>query len=303
MTQSNNMTVAYSSSGISVRDATHLAIMVLLWGISWPAMKTCLYSISPLWMATIRFGSAAICLFIFVYLRGELKFPVRQDFPIIASVGLLQMMAFTALGLMAMMKIGAGQAALLAYTTPLWVALVTVIVLRRPLEKGQLSAVIIGLLGIFVVCSPSLINWQAAVVSGNLMLLGAAVCWAIVIVHVRLHHWHATPLMLAPWQMLLATIPLVIISLMTEGLPEISWSANLLGLLLLTGPVATCLCFVISLAVGRRINSVSMSLATLGVPVIGLISSVIFLDEIVTPAIIVGIALILASLLGVLRKS
>mgnify|MGYP000004574904 FL=1 len=300
MTASNTISISRADTRTSSGDLLKLGIMVLLWGFSWPAMKICLLSISPLWLATIRFGSAALCLFLFTGMRGELRLPVKQDIPIIASVGLLQMMAFTVLGLIAMTKVAAGQAALLAYTTPLWVSLITVVVLRRSLEKSQLYAVIAGLLGIVVVISPSLLGWQSAAIIGDIMLLGAALCWSIVIVHVKQHPWHGSPLILAPWQMLLSALPLMIIALVTEGIPHINWNTELVSLLVFIGPLATCCCFVISLAVGRRINPVSMSVATLGVPVIGLFSSILFLGEKITLAIAVGVVLILCSLVGIL---
>ena len=300
MTVSHSISINYSDTKTSSGNLLKLGVMVLLWGFSWPAMKLCLHSISPLWMAAIRFGSAAVCLFIFTGIRGELKLPVKQDIPIIASVSIFQMIAFTLLSLVAMSKIDAGQAALLAYTTPLWVSLITVVVLRRSLGKSQLYSVIAGLLGIVVVCSPSLVNGQLTVITGDIMLLGAALCWSIVIVHVRQHQWHSNPLMLAPWQMLLSALPLTVLALMTEGVPQIIWNAQLIGLLTFIGPVATCFCFVISLAVGRRISSVSMSIATLGVPVIGLFSSMLFLGERITLAIAVGVVLILCSLVGIL---
>lgn len=300
MTSSNSISISYSDNKTSSGDLLKLGIMILLWGFSWPAMKLCLHSISPLWMAAIRFGSAAVCLFIFTGIRGELRLPVKQDLPIIASVSIFQMMAFTLLSLVAMSKIGAGQAALLAYTTPLWVSLITVVVLRQSLLKSQFYSVIAGLLGIIVVCSPSLLQGQSSVMFGDLMLLGAAVCWSIVIVHVKQHRWHSSPLMLAPWQMLVSALPLTLLALMTEGIPQITWNAQLVGLLTFIGPVATCFCFVISLAVGRRISSVSMSIATLGVPVIGMFSSILFLSEQVTVTIAVGVVLIIGSLIGIL---
>ena len=300
MTVSHSISISYSDTKTSSGNLLKLGVMVLLWGFSWPAMKLCLHSISPLWMAAIRFGSAAVCLFIFTGIRGELKLPVKQDMPIIASVSIFQMIAFTLLSLVAMSKIDAGQAALLAYTTPLWVSLITVVVLRRSLGKSQLYAVIAGLLGIVVVFSPSLLNGQSAAIIGDIMLLGAALCWSIVIVHVKQHPWHGSPLILAPWQMLLSALPLMIIALVTEGIPHINWNTELVSLLVFIGPLATCFCFVISLAVGRRINSVSMSVATLDVPVIGLFSSILFLGEKITLAIAVGVVLILCSLVGIL---
>lgn len=300
MTVSHSISISYSATKTSSGDLLKLGVMVLLWGFSWPAMKLCLHSVGPLWMAAIRFGSAAVCLFIFTGIRRELKLPVKQDMPIIASVSIFQMMAFTLLSLVAMSKIGAGQAALLAYTTPLWVSLITVVVLRQSLLKSQLYSVLAGLLGIVVVCAPSLLQGQASVMLGDLMLLGAAMCWSIVIVHVKQHRWHSSPLMLAPWQMLVSALPLTVLALMTEGVPQIIWNAQLIGLLTFIGPIATCFCFVISLAVGRRISSVSMSIATLGVPVIGLFSSMLFLGERITLAIAVGVVLILCSLVGIL---
>jgi drug/metabolite transporter (DMT)-like permease len=50
-----------------------LSIMVLLWGASWPVTKNALLHISPLWLASIRFSSAGLCLFCYLAVRGQLK--------------------------------------------------------------------------------------------------------------------------------------------------------------------------------------------------------------------------------------
>ncbi|WP_171888006.1 DMT family transporter [Klebsiella variicola] len=97
-----------------------LTLMVLLWGLSWPAMKTALHDIPPLWLGTLRFLTAGICLFIIVGCKKQLTVPSKKDLPIVFSVGGLQMLAFTALGLIAMQYTDVSRAALLAYTTPLW---------------------------------------------------------------------------------------------------------------------------------------------------------------------------------------
>ena len=62
-----------------------LGLMVVLWGLSWPATKLALGVVPPLWLATFRFGSAGICLFVFLALRGKLRFPPRADWPIVAA--------------------------------------------------------------------------------------------------------------------------------------------------------------------------------------------------------------------------
>ena len=275
-----------------------LSVMVVLWGLSWPATKLALGVVPPLWLATFRFGSAGICLFAFLAIRGKLRFPPRADWPIVASMGFLQMMAFTGLGMIAMTHVDTSRAVLLAYTTPLWGVLATWLFLRNTPTRLQLLALLVGLGGIGLICSPWEMDWSArGAVMGSTFLLGAAIAWSVVIVHVKHHRWQASPLELAPWQMLLATIPLACIAYAIEdSLGTVVVNMRLVELLFFIGPVATSACFVISAEYGRRISVFAMSNFTLGVPVLGIISSVIFLGNRLTPVFMIGIGLIMAGM-------
>jgi drug/metabolite transporter (DMT)-like permease len=276
-----------------------LMVMVLLWGLSWPATKLALSTIPPLWLATIRFGSAGICLFIFVASRGELRFPGRKDWPIIASVGFLQMMTFTGLGMIAMQYTDTSHAVLLAYTTPLWGVIASWMLLRKVPTPIQLAALVIGMSGIVLICSPLEMNWRhPGVIMGCAFLLIGAIAWSLVILHIKHHPWQATPLSLAPWQMLLATIPLALCAYWLEGAPgTIALNQHLLSLLFFIGPVATSACFVISAEHGRRISVFAMSNFTLGVPMIGALSSSFWLGNHLSPLFLCGLALIFAGVL------
>lgn len=276
-----------------------LSVMVVLWGMSWPATKLALNVVPPLWLATFRFASAGICLFIFLALRGKLHLPKKQDLPIVASMGLLQMMTFTGLGMIAMTHVDTSRAVLLAYTTPLWGVLVSWLLLKNAPTRLQLLALIVGLSGIALICSPWEMDWNASgSVMGAAFLIGAAIAWTVVIVHVKHHKWVSSALELAPWQMLLATVPLACLAYMLEdNLSGVVVDFDLIKLLFFIGPVATSACFVISAEYGRRISVFAMSNFTLGVPVLGIISSVIFLGNHLSPLFMVGIALILGGML------
>jgi drug/metabolite transporter (DMT)-like permease len=141
-------------------------------------------------------------------------------------------------------------------------------------------------------------NWNApGSVMGALFLLGAAIAWSVVIVHVKHHRWQATPLELAPWQMLLATIPLAFLACTLEkSLSTVVVDLRLIELLFFIGPVATSACFVISAEYGRRISVFAMSNFTLGVPVLGILSSVIFLGNRLTPFFMIGLGLIMTGM-------
>lgn len=291
------------------QTAPWLVAMVMFWGLSWPAMKLALGSVSPLWLSTIRFASGAVCLFILVGLRGRLRFPPRADWPIVASIGGLQMMAFTALGLTAMQYTDAGRAAVLGYTTPLWGVLAAWVLAGQRPTTWQILALWVGMSGVALICSPLEMDWgNPNVVMGNMFLLLAAICWSLVILHVRRHPFISRPIDLAPWQMLFATVPLGIAALAWEGLPtRIHWSTDLLGLLVYIGPVATSACFVISTEYGRRITTFSMTNITMGVPVVGALSSALLLGERVSLTLACGISLIVAgtalAALAVRRKA
>ncbi|WDY56916.1 DMT family transporter [Pseudomonas sp. PSKL.D1] len=271
-----------------------LLLMVLLWGASWPVTKLALESVPPLWLAAIRFASAALCLFGYLIIRGQLTVPVRADVPILLSVAFLQMMAFTGLGMLAMVHIDTSRAVLLAYTTPLWCVLLSWLAFRQVPSRLQGVALVVGMSGVAVVCSPAELNWASSDTRlGALFLVLAAVCWAVVILHVKRHQWVSAPIALAPWQMLIAAVPLSAIAYASEGPPtSITLDTSLLQLLFFIGPVATSACFVISSEYGRRVSTFSMSNFTLGVPLVGGGVSYAAFGNTVTPAFILGLCLV-----------
>lgn len=273
--------------------------MVLLWGFSWPATQVALTTISPLWLATFRFGSAATCLFAFLAVRGELSLPKRGDLPIVLSIGLLQMMTFTGLGMIAMTRTDTSHSVLLAYTTPLWTVALSWVALRTRPSRAQALALLTGLAGVALICSPLETDWSApGAFMGAGFLMMAAIAWSIVILHVRRHAWVSPPLSLAPWQMLLATVPLAVLALTFEGTPQaIDWNTRLIEMLVFIGPLATSACFVISAEHGRRISTFAMSNFTLGVPLIGIAGSVLFLSNQLSVVFLIGLGLVLVGMI------
>ncbi|MHC9234916.1 DMT family transporter [Pseudooceanicola sp. 502str34] len=276
-----------------------LMAMVLLWGLSWPATQIALVSVPPLWLAAFRFGSAALCLFAFVAVRGELRLPRKADMPIVLSIGLLQMMTFTGLGMIAMTKTDTSHSVLLAYTTPLWSVLLAWALFRTRPSRAQLAAVAVGIAGVALIVSPLETDWtQPGAFMGAGFLLIGAIAWSLVILHVKRHKWVSSPLSLAPWQMLLATVPLAIAAVVVHGAPhQIAWSGHLVQLLIYIGPIATSACFVISSEYGRRISTFAMSNFTLGVPLTGVAASVLLLDNQLSPVFLIGLTLVMGGMI------
>ncbi|AIO37657.1 DMT family transporter [Burkholderia sp. AU19243] len=284
--------------------ATILGAAILLWGANWPAMKLGLAHITPLWLSAMRFASGALCLFAVQAVTGTLRIPKRGDLPFLASVGALQMLAFTALSAIALHRVGAGRSAVLAYTTPIWVTPVSVLVFRERLSRRTALGTTLGIAGVLLLFNPLDVDWHDhRAVLANVMLLAASLCWAVCILHLRHFRSESSAYVLAPWQMLVAAVPLVVLAVIVEGRYTGDGSIALTSALLYIGPIATAFCFCAVNAANTRMSSTSMATAMLGVPVFGLFTAVLFLHEPLTPALATSDVLIVAGIaLSITRR-
>ena len=273
--------MAASNAPVSGRAAAVLfALVIVLWGVNWPVMKLGLTYIPPLHFALLRMLLGALAMFAVAALAGELRVPARADWPIVLSVGVLQMSGFMALGFFGLLYVGSGRAAILAYTTPLWVLPLSVWVLGERLTGAKLLAFALGLAGVAVLFNPAGFDWSdRTVLFGNgLLLLGAAL-WALQIVHVRRHRWVGTPLSLVPWQQTVAVAVLLPLALLFEHDAALRWTPQSIAILAYNGPLATGFCFWAMLTVTRALPAVTTSVGSLATPVVGMLAGALWLHE------------------------
>ena len=282
-----------------------LGAIVLVWGINWPVMKIGLGSIPPFWFGGLRLLLGSASLFLLSVARGRFALPARGDWPVIASVGLLQMAGFLAFVNMGLLEVPAGRSAVLCYTTPLWVAPGAALLLGETMNRRKLAGLALGLTGLLILFEPGSFDWSnRPVLLGNAFLLAGALLWSFAILHIRGHRWCGSALDLAPWQQLTGALPLLVIALMTEGGPAvIDWNRSSLLVLAYNGPIASGFSFWAAVAVTRRLPALTTSLAFLAVPVMGLASSALALGERPDPALLGGFLLILIGLVLVETKA
>src|SRR5712664_891793 len=93
-----------------------LALLSLIWGYNWVAMKTGLADAGPLQFATLRFTLAALCMIpVTMRFRAPLL-PRREQWPAVAILGFMLAGNF-ACTLTALRLGGTGKTAVLVYTT------------------------------------------------------------------------------------------------------------------------------------------------------------------------------------------
>lgn len=277
-----------------------LIAVIFLWGVNWPIMKAGLAYISPLWFAAGRVVLAAIVLFGLLAALGRLRLPRRGHWGVLLSVGVGQVGANMALIHLGVQFIEAGRSAIFAYTTPLWVAPLAAVFLGERLHARKLLGIALGLLGVAVLSGPAaLALGSGPTLLGNGLLVLAAMISASVIVHMRSKGRAVQALDLAPWQMLLGAAVLVPTALLVEGQPAAEWSAPLLAVLAYNGVLATAFCLWAFVVVMRDLPATSTAVGSLGVPVVGVLTSAVILDEPLSAAKMAGLALILGGVLAV----
>jgi len=276
------------------RAALLLAAVVLTWGLTWPVNKVILRSVPPLWSVALRSAIAAIILFAITARWGRIAPPRREDLPVVLSIALLHMVGFSLLMAIGLMVIPTGRSVVLAYTTPLWVTPGASLFLHEPLTKRRIAGVVLGLLGLVVLFNPMAFDWSnRPAVLGNGALVLAALLWAASIVHIRGHHWRATPFQLLPWETLLATAVVTPVALAVHGFPAAHWDAPLILMLLYAAVPGTALAYWAVAVANRRLPAVTTSLGLLGVPIVSIVTATLALGEALTPSLVGAVALVI----------
>ena len=268
-----------------------LGLLIASWAISWPLIKVGVASVPPVWYACLRYAIAAPCLFLLVAARQGAALPPRADWPLIAVCGMLQMAAYSALTAGALTILPAGRAAVLAFSTPIWVAPLARWRLGERASRADLAGVGLGLLGAGVIAAPAFRAGGGGQVGAYAMLVGAALAWAVSIIAVRAHRFTATALALAPWQMLVAAALLLPVALLVEGAPQ-PIGASGAASLAFVAPVATAFAYWAVVEVGRHFRATALSVSLLAVPALGILISALVLGEAIGATLLAGVVLI-----------
>lgn len=274
-----------------------LCLVVLAWGVNWPITKIILREMSPLWSTAFRCAIAAVALATLLSARGQFILPKRGDIPVVLSISLLHMTAYSVLVAAGLQFLPTGRAIVLGYTTPIWVTIGARIFLSESITMGKAIGVVMGLTGLGVIFSPGALGWSdrhALIGTGFIML--AAFCWAANIVYVRAHKWVSSPFQLVFWQVTLAFVVLSITALAIDGIPHVAWTAGLVGLLLFSGIVCTALAHWAMSVVNSSLPAVTTSLGLLATPAIGIVSGIAILGEPLDPSLLVALTLLVGGI-------
>lgn len=280
------------------------ASIVFAWGITWTVAKLIVAEVPPFWMSAIRSVVATAGLGVLLMLRGQMIIPRRGDWAVIVMIAIPHMIVFSILMSYGLMHVTVGRSVVLAYTTPLWVALGAWPFLRERIPPARMAGIALGLAGLGFLFNPLAFDWSDGnALFGNAMLLLSALAWSVSILYTRAHRWVSSPFQLVFWQALLASIVLLVLAPLVEGAPEFAFSWRLAALFGYTGLVGTAYAFWALAIVNRSLPASTTALGILATPVVGIAGSAVFLGESLDLPLAIAAAMILSGIaLGTLRR-
>ncbi|HYG55597.1 MAG TPA: DMT family transporter [Burkholderiales bacterium] len=279
-----------------------LAGLTLAWGFNWTALKVALSEVPPWTFRSLCLGLGSAVLFIALRAGGQSLAVPRRDWWRLSLLAVLNITSWNMLVAFGIALIPSGRAAILAYTMPVWAIPLSVWLLGERLQPRKVVGLALGLAALALLLGESVVGLAAAPL-GSLLVLGAALSWALGTVLQKRFPVSMPPGPYTAWIMLLGGVPIFAGALLLEDpsrLGEVSlWPA--LGTaynVLVAFAFAHWAWIKIATSVPVTVFSISM----LVIPVVGVISGVLFLGERPSWAEIAALGLVLCALGTVLRR-
>jgi drug/metabolite transporter (DMT)-like permease len=277
-----------------------LAITSVGWGFNWPVTKYLLSELPPL---TLRGGTGVIGALLLAALaiaRGQSLKVERALWPRLMLAALLNVTGWMVLMGLALVWLPASETALIAYTMPVWAALLAWPVLGERPTFLRSIALVMAFAGLAAIMGGNGVTASAAKLPGILMALGGAIGFALGTVLAKKYPLHLPPITAAAWQIGLGCFPIAIVGGLIEtshfgGVSEIGWM-----LLFYSTVVQFCVAYVAWFAALERLPASIAAIGTMAVPVIGVVVSALALHESLGPG---QIAALIFTLAGVARAA
>ena len=268
------------------KDGLLALLVVVVWGLNFVVIKLGLHNMPPLMLAGLRFMLVAFPAIFFVA-RPKIPFKLLLGYGLTISFG---QFAF----LFCAIKFGmpAGLASLVLQAQAFFTIILGAFVFGERLQGKQLAGITLAVFGVLVLIEASL-NGQHVALLGFMLTLAAGLSWACGNIFNKLimqHEARPAVMSLVVWSALIPVIPFLLASSILDG------PAVMLNSLVYLAFVATIVGYGIWGSLLGRYETWRVAPLSLLVPVVGLASAAILLDETLSALQLLGAVLIMAGL-------
>jgi drug/metabolite transporter (DMT)-like permease len=291
-----------AAHGMPTSSLMLVGILALVWGCNWPVLKIGVTELQPLTFRAASLPFAALGLLLIARISGDSIAIPRALWGKVAAIAFFNIAAWNGLILFGVQQMPAGRSAILAYTLPVWSVLFSLVLLHEPLSRRKLIGLALGVSGMALLLGEDFRHVQGSP-KGTIFILGAAISWAFGTVLLRRWKPDIPQNTLTGWMMLVGWLPIAFLVPWFDPHPWLSlstmngtaWFAVLYNIFF-AGTMAHWAWFTLA----RTLPVAVSSLASLPVPVVGVLSGMLFLGERPGASEFVALALVLASLCAVM---
>ena len=265
--------------GLAPAGLIFLAITSVGWGLNWPATKYLLSELPPL---TLRGGTGVVgaaLLALLAVLRGQTLRVARPMWPRLVLAGLLNVTGWMVLMGLALVYLPASEAALIAYTMPVWAAALAWPVLGERPTPMRALALVMAFAGLSAIMGGNGLAATMEKLPGIIMALGGSIGFAVGTVLAKRWPLQMPPIPAAAWQIGLGCAPVALAGVLLEtthleAVTRFGWVV-----LAYSTVVQFCIAYVCWFAALARLPASVAAIGTMAVPVIGVIASALALGE------------------------
>jgi drug/metabolite transporter (DMT)-like permease len=273
-----------------------LAALTIAWGFNWTAMKVALGEVTPWTFRSLCLGLGSGVLFALLRAGGHSLAVPKGQWPRLWMLAFFNITFWNVLVAFGLTLIPSGRAAILAYTMPVWAVPLSMWLLGERLTRRKVLGLVLGMAGL------ALLVGDVFASPGTLLLLGAAVAWAIGTVLQKRYPMAMPTGAYTAWIMLLGGVPIFAAAAAFDD-PGALRAIGLWPALGVVYNVLVAFAFAhwawIKIATSVPVSVFSISM--LIIPVVGVLSGMLFLGERPSWTEYAALVLILAALATVIR--
>ena len=260
-----------------------LLITAFGWGLNWPVLKFAIHTWPPFTFRVLSGLVGAAFLAAIVLLRGDRLLPRRDQWTRLVIASVLNISSWMGFATLSLYWLDASEAAIIAYTMPVWAAMMAWPVLGERPTWSRVAGLVLGFSGVVVLLAGQLLSAPAAALVAKLpgvaSIMGTALMFAGGAVFTKRFPMQMPALSNVAWQIFIGSLPLLVLALAFDGwdlggIGALGWGA--FGYVALIALCASYLAWFRALAL---LPASAAATGTLLVPVIGVVSSALLLGE------------------------
>src|SRR5919202_3630067 len=276
------------------------SLLVLFWGSSFSVVKMGLYYAPPVRFAGLRILVGGVAIVAAGRLWGGSP-NLRRDWTVFLVLALFNAVLFVGLQTYAILYLPSGSAAVLVYLQPILVGFLAWLILGEPLSMAKLIGLLLGFSGIVAVSTESFTGNGISPV-GVALGAGSALSWALGTVYFKKYEARISTLWAVAVPFLVGGVVLTALGLAVESWGEVSWTGGFMASILYSSLVGISAAWVIWFALVRAGEASRVAAYIFAVPITAVLIGVVFLDEPLSYALLVGALLVVSGIYLVNRN-